>query len=218
MANEVRFLRKGKYLEKEEAAERPVTAAVGWLAEENLVLVFDSQQEFMRWAEDTRYAGAFSRIGKTVMEARNYEHSDNEAVRQRQSAVIERISNELNELADRASLEQGYKEVVEAATINRNPLEPPIFESVVLFDGTDLQGAALPLPNAPFPNLGWFGWGDRASSILVTGAVGALHARSWFRGARFYFGGAGLPSQYNLTDSGWSNRAYSVTATGIGPV
>jgi hypothetical protein len=108
--------------------------------------------------------------------------------------------------------------VFEAATLKRSPLEPPIFESTLLFDDINLGGASLPLPNAPVPNLGWFGWGDRASSMLTSGSLGVLFARSWFRGATFRFGGVGLPWQVNLTDVGWSNRAYSAVSTGIGPV
>ena len=75
------------------------------------------------------------------------------------------------------------------ATVERHPLEGSIFDPVILFDQATTSGPFLPLLVCPMPDLGWFGWGDRASCALTITGAAVLFEHPWFRGRQLWLFG-----------------------------
>jgi hypothetical protein len=210
MANDVKFLSQGRFIDKEEARKRPIMVAGSILPDDRLAQTFDSEEDFRKWIDHSKVAEKFYEIDKTVAQLRERQHSGDHTPSQRRlKYVVDRVTNELNELAARHHLdpqESGY-ELFLKATVERDLLEPPIFDPFVLYEHVGLKGRWLPI-GAFFPivDFRWLNWNDIASSVAVFGS-GCLFQDIWFGGPRLYFGG--YPWAFNLTDYGWNDRASS---------
>lgn len=174
--DKMKVVRKGTQLTIKELAGYPVVAHGMGLPDENVIYAFDSDQAFKEWIEGTEHADRVRHVDQLTAEARKDETRDITVEMQRQKkAAIERITDQLNDLSRKTGLDVASEELLLKAE------EGGIFGIVlVLFDGLDLLSPWIPLVG-PQPNLGWFGWNDRASSFFVSGVV-RLSTRTWFRG------------------------------------
>lgn len=210
MTNDVKFLSKGRLISIEEARRQPIMVIGSILPHTKLAQTFDSEDEFHKWIDQSKVAERVYEMEKTVAIIRERQHdSDHTRVRQRIKAAVERISSELEDLAayhDLDPKDAGY-ELFLKATVERDLLEPPIFDPFVLYEHVGLKGNWLPLGlYFSVPDFRWLGWNDKASSVAVYGA-GCLWQDVWFQGPRLLFWGA--PWAFNLTDYGWNDRASS---------
>lgn len=180
MPEKIRLVTRGIQIAEEQLRRYPVMAVGNGLPEKNTVFAFDSKQAFNNWAKGTRFAERVSRANKLIAEARKYEKADNAAARERQKAVVDRILKDLNELSRRTGLEPNSKELFLKATVERHPLEGSIFDAALLFERQCFFGRCLPIVGA-FPDLGWFGFDDKTSSMLLLFG-GLFFEHTWFRG------------------------------------
>jgi hypothetical protein len=213
MAEETKFLFQGSFIDKREAAQKSIMVVGDFLPSEAIALTFDSNVEFHKWLEYSKHAEQYYRIEKTIEVLRQREHAaDQSRAQRRLRATVDRVTRELKEFAADFDLDPdvaGY-ELFLKATVERDPLEPPIFDPVILFENAGARGAWLPISDLVyFPDLRWIGWNDRASSVAVFGS-GCLFQDVWFGGPRLYFWGA--PWAFNLAEFGWNDRASSVAA------
>jgi hypothetical protein len=209
MTNEIRFLSKGRFIDKEEARKRPIMVVGSILPDDRLAQTFDSDEEFHKWIDHTPHAEKVHQIEKAVAQVRKRQHEDHTQSQRRLKATVDRVTRELHELAARHQLdprEAGYELFVKA-TVERDPMDPPIFDPAMLYEHVGAKGDCLPLLTVvPYADLSYLLWNDRASSVAVYGA-GFLWEDPWFTGAKILFYGA--PWAFNLTDYGWNDRASS---------
>lgn len=198
------FVHGSKRIPNEEAVRFPSLVAG---TDERRVYAFESDKAVLNWAEDSEHAEVFERMYKRISAAQAYERGDNSVAEARQKANVKRISKEFGLLADRLDLDVGSEELFLKATVDAPILEGSIFDPAVLYDTETYSGSYVALPNAPFPNLGWFGFNDKASSLLVHGQV-VLSENTWFKGRKVFF--FGIPyGKFVLSQFAFSNRASS---------
>ena len=215
MVDEVRFLSKGRFIEKDEALKRPIMLVGPILPDEKLAQTFDSTDELNRWIDHSKAADKIHDIQKTASLLRARQHSDHSQSQQRVKASVNRITHELNELAARLHLdprEQGH-ELFMKATVQRDILDPPIFDPAIFFQDIGLRGDWLPqMTLLHYPDYRWFGWNDKASSVVVYG-VAILWEDIWFQGSQLILWGITgiplIPFAYDLTWFGWNDRVSS---------
>jgi hypothetical protein len=210
MANDIQFLSKGRVISKAEAYKRPIMVIGSILPDANLAQTFDSDEEFHRWIDHSKVAERVHEIEKTAALLRERQHDpDHTRARQRLKAAVDRITTELSELAAHHHLDpqdDAYALFLKA-TVERDLLEPPIFDPFVLYEHVGLKGRWLPLGLFfSLPDFRWLGWDNIGSSVAVFGS-GCLWQNVWFQGPRLLFWGA--PWAFNLTDFGWNDRASS---------
>jgi hypothetical protein len=212
MAEDIKFLHKGRFLQKEEASEYPVMVAGTVLPDKNLVYVFDSDQEFKVWIEQTKYSDRVNEIEETITELLKHKEEYTTTVVELHNTKMKRIANDLIELADRVGLDPGSEELFRRATIERKPFEPPIFDPAIGWEELEFGGNWLPLAT-PMPDLGRINaggvnWDNIISSVRMIG-FGVLCDYPWFGGHKVWL--AGVPYwQYNLDALGFDNRTSSV--------
>jgi len=202
------FATKGTRLTEKQLARYPIIVAGTDLPEKDAVYAFDSRRAFNDWVRSTKFADKVSHANKLRGKAMKYEKTDNTAARERQKLSVDRITNELKELSRRTGLDIASKELLLKATVERHPLESSIFDPVILFDRPTTTGSFLPLLTCPMPNLGWFGWNDRASCALAIFGGVVLFQRTWFRGGQAWI----FSVPYGVTklaDIGFDNIASS---------
>ena len=199
------FLHGSKRIPIEEAVRFPILVA--GTGNQKLVYAFESDKAVLNWAEGGKHAEVFEQMYKRISAAQAFERRDNSVAEARQKANVKRISKEFRLLADRLELDVGSEELFLKATVDAPILEGSIFDPVVLYDTDSYSGSYVALPNAPFPNLGWFGFNDRASSLLIHGQI-TLCENTWFKGRKAFF--FGIPyGKFVLSQFGFSNRASS---------
>ena len=210
--DEVRFLSKGNFIDKKEALRRPIMVVGSILPDEKLAQTFDSSEELYRWVDHSKDAEKVHEIEKTAALLRTRQHDDHSRAQQRVKASVDRVTRELSELAARLQLdprEAGY-ELFLKATVQRDILEPPIFDPAIFFQDPGLKGNWLPqMTLLHYPDYRWFDWNDKASSILVYG-VAILWEHIWFQGSQLILWGAPfIPFAYDLSWFGWNDRVSS---------
>lgn len=209
--DEVRFLSKGRFIDKTEAFRKPIMVGGSILPDESLAQTFDSESEFHKWIDQSKISEKLYEIEKTAALLRSRQNvGDHTQSQMRVKASVDRITAELNELAARFNLdprEAGY-ELFLKATVDRDLLDPPIFDPTIFYEHVGLKGNWLP-QSFPiyFPDYRWFSWNDKVSSALVYGAA-IMWDDVWFQGARLILY-AGFPLGFNLTWYGWNDRVSS---------
>lgn len=213
-SNEVRFLSKGSFIDKAEALKRPIMVVGSILPDERLAQTFDSAEEFHRWIDHSKAAEKVHDLEKSIALLRAREHSDHSQSQRRVKASVDRITRDLNELAAQHNVdprEAGY-ELFMKATVQRDILDPPIFDPAIFFEHGGLRGDWLPQTfPVYYPDYRWFGWNDKASSVVLYG-VAILFEDIWFRGLQLILWSSPLlpfPMGVDLTWFGWNDRVSS---------
>lgn len=207
---EVRFLSKGRFIDKKEALQRPIMVVGPLFPDERLAQTFDSEAELHKWIDQLKAPERVYEIEKTAALLRSRQHvGDHAQSQKRVKASVDRVTHELNELAGRLNLdprEAGY-ELFLKATVDRDILDPPIFDPAIFYEHVGLKGDWLPQAfPIYYPDYRWFGWNDKASSVVIYG-VAILWEDIWFQGSQLILWGA--PFGYDLTWFGWNDRVSS---------
>jgi hypothetical protein len=206
------FTHNGTAIEAVEAAEYPVMAA-GMIAN-NVVQVFKTQKAFDAWALSSCYSEQVKQVGKNIQAARQYEKADVAAIKRRQMKIIERISEDMTELAKRTKLDPASEELFLRATSKSDLLEGPVFDPLTAFDAVGTGGSIgapgpfLHLPGGGWPDFRWFGWDNRISSVRISG-VAVFFQNSWWSGRALWLGGFPVWYHGDLRIFGFDNMASS---------
>jgi hypothetical protein len=103
----------------------------------------------------------------------------------------------LTHLAERTGLPLSSPELFERASARGSPiLEPPIIDSIMLFDGPNFGGNYALLLGAPLPDLSWVGFDDRANSLPCHGICACFRDVN-FGGPELVFLGAAVEPNLN---------------------
>ncbi|HEX7314815.1 MAG TPA: hypothetical protein VF297_12890 [Pyrinomonadaceae bacterium] len=200
---------QGKKAAKEDAVKYPVLAAGEGLPNEDLVYAFDSKESFAKWAEKTKHAEKIAGILKGLEKVKGYEKKDNTVAKRQQAKLAQRVLEDLKELSDRTGLPIASTELLKRASDESEPLEGRIFHhSSVLWEHPGGWGAAWPAFGVPFPDLNWFQWGNRASSVSVNNFA-LLTDNPWYGGQSVYLFGV-LWTLYNLANFGFERRTEAI--------
>ena len=190
------FLFGGRCISAEDASAFPVLASGPDLTPPNTTIAFSSMESFARWGRTTKYAESIQEtlLQISKVQERERDKASVERIQARQKLIVERYAQDLLELAKHMELEVGSMELFEAASSKADPLQLPIFDPVGLSDTTDPWKWTipfrdwLPLGGGWWPDLGWFGWNDRAVSGRVSG-LAAFCEHTWFRGRWLWLAG-----------------------------
>jgi hypothetical protein len=113
-----------------------------------------------------------------------------EEIQAQQVRVISHVRRGIADLAAAMNASEEDEEVLLRAAKGRPPLEPPVFDPLLMYDmpfTTSPPLAApegtksLPLPTGTWPVLWWFGWDDRARGVRIFGNA-VLCDNPWFFG------------------------------------
>ena len=212
MPKEMLFVLDGKILQPDEVAKYPILAA-GFVAED-LTFVFETQEAFEVWANRTNYAETINSIVTKIVSAKPSEGAENSAVRAKQYKIIDRIKEDMTELAKRTGLNETSEELFLKATTKHDILEGPIFDPITAFDffgtgGFAGGGSWIHLPGGGWPDLRWFGWNDRISSVRISG-VALFCEHVWWGGRRLWLAGFPIYFHPNLGMFGFDNLTSSI--------
>jgi hypothetical protein len=174
------YLLKGKKLTKEEAIKYPILAAAEGLPDENVIHAFESQDEFVKWIQSTKYANDAQKALQTIEHAKTFK-DDHAHAKQRQQKLVKRVQEDLEELSTRIGQPLFSPALLRRASIDSPVLEGKILNTCVLWELSGGRGAACPTFGIPYPDLGWFGWSNRAVSVSVNGFI-VLCDDPWFGG------------------------------------
>ena len=206
MANYLRLLAKVDELDRAEALEYPVVVAGDIIAEKNAVAVFESDDEFLHWAKQTKHADTIQEVHRLASESAGitaYDRHDQQRVSQLTHNTIKNIE----QLSVRNGIPTWSEELFAKA------IEEKILHSSLIYRHTNLGGDFRPIvTGTPVPFFSWIGFNDTASSALVSGSL-LLCARTLFRGKRLWLFGAPA-TKWNLTDFDFNDRASSGVAFG----
>jgi hypothetical protein len=207
---------QGRRLSREEAAQYPIIVPRADFLNPGIASVFDSETSFLMWAEQTRHASRISEVVGKIAAARKLQRSDSSKLMERKKVRLDRTIEDLKSLTEKTGLDMGSEELFLRATSpgQTYPLEDPIFDPIMLCDGPGFNCAIpfvnlLPLGGGGWPDLGWVGWNDRASSFRVSGFA-LLYANPWWTGRAIFLTGhpvwAGNLADYDfddITSSAW---------------
>ena len=176
--------------------------------EEQEVRAFHREEEFQRWARSQRFSTQLEQVDEMLAKAREYETTDHQRALDRQQVLNQRVIADLRELAEHLGLSLSSWELFDQAHRGLSLLEPPILHSAILFDG-EFQGLNFILPSGiPIPTFGKKG-NDKAESVVVSPAGFVMLAdRTWWRGAKCYFGGYNNV-KFMLDELAFENKAAS---------
>jgi hypothetical protein len=206
-------LRHGKVVSPEEVEEAPIVVAGFGLPDEATGYVFDQDDELKDWAKEVGESEAVDRLDKAAAKGRKQETlADLASSEAWQKKRVERITDDLNDLAQLYGLPVDSPELFRKATIEADPLIGSVFDPYLLFDTSGCGGGFRPIAGL-VPNFGWLGFNNRASSTVGLGAA-TLFSQYWFKARRLYLFNIGnqLGDCLNLGDIGWSNIASSAVA------
>ena len=195
----------GKSIDKEEALKLPVLAIGDGLPSDDTVYAFESKKALAEWAKTTDHAERVVSAIKGMESVEQLRQRDHSYAKQRQLRIVERALKDLTELSQRTGLPLSSPELLMKASHESDPLEEPIFHhSALLWERSAGQGAALPCIG-PFPDLNWFGWGNRAVSLNANGVV-VLTDNPWYGGQSVWLFGFFWPL-FELAGFGFEFRA-----------
>jgi hypothetical protein len=202
------YLFRGKKLKKEEAVKYPILAAGDGLPQEDVIHAFGSQDEFAKWIQNTEHSSNVQKALQTIEHVKTFKE-DHADARHRQRKLVKRVQEDLDELSTRMGLPLSSPALLTRASIDSPILEGRILNTCILWELSGGRGAALPTFGIPYPDLGWFGWSDRAVSVSVNGFM-VLCDGIWYGGQSVWLFGLFWP----LFELGaFSFRASSVYGT-----
>jgi hypothetical protein len=206
VADKLTLIRRGKAVSREEAAEAPIVVAGSGLPDQGSGYVFDTDDEFYGWVREVGQSEIVARLDEATEKGREQEnHVDEARLEAWQRKRIDRITDDLNDLAQLYGLPVGSSELLRKATIEADPLIGPVFHSFVLFDDTTCGGAFRPITGL-MPKFGWIGFNNRASSANGFGSA-VLFSRYWFKAKKLYL--FSIASCLSLHDLSYDNMASS---------
>lgn len=229
MASNIKFLWSGKLLTKDELEsdpgfkqiQHPVMVRGDIVPEPDVVYVFDSDDNFNKWAMTTKHADKITQINRTIAEVQKHQNEDHTEAIKRAQIVNQRVMDDLKALSAKTGLPLGSPELFLRASVQTPILEPPILRSALLFDDYDFKWdqQVFPANTVPYPVLGWYNFDHKASSMMFLGA-GVASDQPWFWGAKFWFVGISIPLDSgpiqwdNLGTAGWDDRFSSFYISG----
>ncbi|GAA3634907.1 hypothetical protein [Microlunatus ginsengisoli] len=147
--------------------------------------LFRSNDELLDWVrgrpEEVAVARLAARVDRVRALPRNQVDNDQLIARRRRS--VERIMDDMAELASQTGDAVDSAELFHRATRPDHPLEVPVFDPVSWFTSTNATGF-LPFTNwlpmgGGFWRLAWFGWSNRPRSWRYSGWVWAFDGEFW---------------------------------------
>ena len=183
-----------------------VVALGSGLPEKGLAFAFRDWKEFVKFAAKTDAGEKVASMDERRRKMRKRSGEDLTGLAERLKRRTERIRFDLGELAARTGLAPDSKELFLRATAKADPLEGPIFDPAMLFNGLGFTGPALPVSYPGIPDLGWFSMNNVVSSVRVVGILGLFNRTGWGGASRVI---VGLPYAQVATLGAFSNTASS---------
>jgi len=185
------YLLNGKKIMKEEAVKYAIMAAGDGLPQEDVIHVFNSQEEFFKWIQGTKHSNDVQKALQKIEHAKTFKDNDADA-KSRQQKVVKRVQEDLEELSTKMGLPISSPALLKRASVDSPVLEGPILNTCVLWELSGGRGAALPTFGLPYPDLGWFSWSNRAVSVSVNGFI-VLCDGAWYGGPSVWLFGLFWP-------------------------
>jgi hypothetical protein len=185
----------------EEAAAYPILMYGPDLPYGDQVVACYRDEESFAAAADRMAAGPrVRRVLQQLRDIRMLDGDEAERVRRLQTNAVEHVRSGLDGFV-RAHGADHLTDELEQRAMSGTPLEPPVFDPVLLYDKPFLTSppieappysATLPLPSGYWPDFRWFGWNDRARGARIFGGT-VLYEHIWFGGRQVWlFGLNGL--------------------------
>jgi hypothetical protein len=212
MARNTPLVYRGKIASLEEVADVPIVVA-GFGLPEDAGYVFQTDDELRGWAREIGQDEMVARLDEAAKKGRERESQTDLAVLETwQKRRVQRITDDLNSLAELHGLPVNSAELLRKATLEADPVMGSVFDPYLLFDRTECGGGFRPIAGL-VPRFGWIDFNNKASSANGLGG-GTLFSRYWFRGKRLYLINIGndVGDCLDLGDLGWSNIASSAIA------
>jgi hypothetical protein len=210
MPANLKLMRRGKVISRDEATEAPIVAVGSSLPDKSTGYVFDTDDEFQGWAREVGQEELVKRLDEATAKGQEQEsRTDLAWLEAWHKKKTERITNDLNELAELYGLPITSPELFRKVTIEADPLIGSVFDPYILFDSNGCGGSWRPL-TGPLPRFGWIDFNNRASSVNGLGG-GILFSQYWFKAKRAYLFNIGnqLGDCLDLADIAFDNMASS---------
>jgi hypothetical protein len=187
----IRYKYNGRDVDQAALQTHPVVATGPDLAgDRDTVYLFDNEQDLLAWGRDQPVIAekAAKLIRSIEVEAPDAYRNSAELERV-QKLAISRTRTNMEEFAQLHRLNLNDEETILRA-MNRSSFQPRVFDPVIFYDRLierepptsapeDPGTAMLFLPGGLRPDLGLFGWSDRARSARIFGAVCIIDP-TWF--------------------------------------
>lgn len=211
------FLGPAGVLDESEASEFPVILYGNRLPlHDDMALCFEDDEHFRRAAQQLREWPRIEEVLGTLERMEEIQQqADQAAIEMLQRHLVEQLDDKLRRFVEVLGESELTDELQVRAMQGQPPLEPAVFDPVLLYDrpfatspptGAPENSSTLPLPGGWWPDLGWFGWGDRARGSRIFGLT-VLCDLSWFRGAKRWL--VGFNGLVPLAPIGFDRRASS---------
>jgi hypothetical protein len=210
MTERLTLVQRGKVVKREEVKDAPIVAAGSGLPDKRTGYVFDTEDQFHGWTREIGVSEVVDRLDEATAKGQEYQaRADEKLWKTWQTKRVQRITDDLNNLAEMHGLPVTSPELFLKATVDAHPVLGPVFDPYVIFDREGCGGGFLPLVGT-MPKFGWFGYNNKASSVNGLGG-GTLFSRYWFKGKRLYLISIGneLGQCINLADLDYNNMASS---------
>lgn len=210
MAGKLTLIRRGKVVSRAELTDAPIVAVGSDLPDRSTGYVFDSEDEFKGWVREVGKEEVVNRLDEATAKGQEQESRGDLAwLEAWHKKKTERITNDLNELAQVYGLPVTSSELFRKVTIDADPLIGSVFDPYILFDSNGCGGDWRPL-TGPMPRFGWIGFNNKASSVNGLGG-GILFSQYWFKAKKAYLFNIGneLGDCLDLADIDFDNMASS---------
>lgn len=179
---EFHYLKDGK---KATLAALKPAAVIAAGPDPGVINSFESEGMFYEWAAGLDVAEKVREAPRVVAGLRKRQGSDLKNVMASQQRRVKAISAEAEVIAKELGKPVGSPEVLSIVT-GSDRLRGPLFDPMLLWDtpcgGPNCYGSGAWLPVfAPMPDLGWFGYNDRASHVWASG-LNVLCENPWWGG------------------------------------
>jgi hypothetical protein len=210
MTESLTLVRQGKIVQRDEVKDAPIVVAGSGLPDKRTGYVFDSEAQLLGWAKEIGVSEVVDRLNEATAKGQEYEGRADETIwKAWQAKRIQRITDDLNELAEMHGLPVNSPQLFLKATVDADPVLGSVFDPYLIFDRTGCGGGFRPLAGL-MPNFGWFGFNNKASSVNGLGG-GTLFSQYWFKAKRLYLINIGndLGDCLDLADLNYDNMASS---------
>ncbi len=103
-ANEFKFIRNGKVTEASDAKNAPILTAVNDGEIQNTIYIFDSEDDFDKWARQSKYLNEIEQGNKIVDQTRQEENKDDTDRRKQIQKLTENANSKLSALSEEIGL------------------------------------------------------------------------------------------------------------------
>jgi hypothetical protein len=205
----------------DEATKYPtMVAGPEFTGELEVVRVFQSNDDFSKWAERTAHGDKVHEILRLLRIEVLPERKNEAWIEQMQRLALNRARENFAEFAKLLNRSPFDEEVIRKAMVERTPLTPKMFDPIFLYDREieheppagppeDPLTSSFIVPSGWWPDLGFVGWNDRARSVRLFG-VNVLCEHNWFGGRWCWL--SGFNGFINLNHLGFDQITSSVIA------